>query len=96
MPRLHRSQYPMARKRRGGIGGARRDNESYDDVLDLDGCYFVYFCVKDASRGRELEARKEAECRRKERMGTAPPSEFSGRKELETGVGGGFLTVASV
>ena len=65
MPRLQHSQAPMAGKCWGGIGGARRDNESYDDVLDLDGLYFVYVCVRDPGRALELEARKEAERRRK-------------------------------
>ena len=42
-----------------------RDYDSYDDVLDLDGCYFVYVCVRDPGRARDLEARKEVERRRK-------------------------------
>ena len=58
----------------GGIGGAGRDDDDYDDVLDLDGCYFVYVCVRDPVRARDLEARKEAERRRKDRMGTVPLS----------------------
>ena len=55
----------MAGQRRGGIGVAGWDDESYNDALDLDGCYFVYFFVRGPSRDRELEARKEADCRRK-------------------------------
>ena len=58
MPRLHRSQAPMAGQRWEDIGGAGRDNEGYGDVLDLNGCYFVYICVRDPGRARELEARK--------------------------------------
>ena len=77
----------MSGQRRGGIGGVCRDDNGYDDVLNLDGCYFVYVCVRDPGRARELEARKEAEHRRKERMSTAPLSEFSGNRALETGVG---------
>ena len=89
MPRLQRSQARMAGQRRGGIGGAGRDDEIYDDVLDLDGCYFIYVCVRDPVRVRELKARKEAERRRKERMGTVLLLEFSGLWVSETGVGGG-------
>ena len=63
----------MAGQRRGGIKGAGRDDESYDGVLNLDGCYFVYICVRDPGRAPEMEARKEAERRRKERMGTVTP-----------------------
>ena len=37
---------------------------------------------------RDLEARKEAECRKKERMGTVPLSEFSGNRVSDTVVGG--------
>ena len=62
--------------RRGGIGGAGRDDKGYDDVLNLDGCYFIYFFVRDPGRVCKLEARKEAKRRRKERMGTVPLSEF--------------------
>ena len=65
-----------------------RDNEKYDDILNLDGCYFVYICVRDPGRARELESRKGAGRRRKERMGTVPLSEFSGDMVSETGVGG--------
>ena len=32
--------------------------------------YFVYVCIRDPGRARDLEARKEAERRMKERMGT--------------------------
>ena len=42
----------------------------------------------------ELEARKEAECRRKERMGNVPLSKYSGHRASETGIWGGFLTMA--
>ena len=77
----------MSGQRRGGIGGVRQDDNGYDDVLNLDGCYFIYVCVRDPGRARELEARKEAEHRRKERMSTAPLSEFSANRALETGVG---------
>ena len=42
----------------------------------------------DPGRAREMEARKEAERRRKERMGTVPLSELSGHRASETGVGG--------
>ena len=62
----------MSGQLRGGIGGAGQDDESYDDFLDLDGCYFNYIFVRDPGRARELEARKEAERRRKDRMGTVP------------------------
>ena len=88
MPRLHRSQSPMAGQRLGGIRAAGWDNESYDDVLDIDGCYFAYVCVRNPSRARELDASKEAECSIKERMGTFTLSEFSGHRAPETGVGG--------
>ena len=74
MLRLHGSQDPMAGQRKGGIRGVRRDNGSYDDVLNLDECYFVYVCDWDPIRAHELKARKEAECRRKERMCTFPLS----------------------
>ena len=49
-----------------------RDNKGYNGVLDLNGCYFIYMCVRDPGRDRELEARKEAKRSRKERMGTVP------------------------
>ena len=71
MPRLHRSQAPMAGKRRGGIGGAGRDNKGYDYFLDLDGFYSIYVYVRDPGRARKLKARKEAGRMRKDRMGTA-------------------------
>ena len=48
----------------------------------------------DPSRSRKLEARKVAERRRKERMGTVTLTEFSSHRASETGVGGGLLTVA--
>ena len=48
----------MSGQRRGGIGGVRQDDNGYDDVLNLDGCYFIYVCVRDTGRARELEARK--------------------------------------
>ena len=95
MPRLHPSQAPMAGQRRGVIGGAGRDDEIYDNFLDLDGCYFVYIFVKDPGRSRKLEARKEAERRREERICAVPLSEFSRHRVLKTGVGGGFFTVDS-
>ena len=38
-----------------------------------------------------MKARKEAERRRKERMGTVTLSKFSGDRASETGVGGGVL-----
>ena len=85
---------PDGRTTTGGIGGAGWDDENYDDVLDLDGCYFVYVCVRDTSRARDLEARKEAEQRRKKRMVTVTLLQFSGHRALETGGGGGILTVA--
>ena len=72
-----------------GIRRAGRDDESYNDVLGLDGCYFVNVCVKDTGRARKLEARKVAERRRKDRMGTVLLTEFSGHRTSETGVGGG-------
>ena len=50
----------MARQQRGGIVGAGKDDESYNDVFDLDGCYFVYVCVRDNDRAPDLESRKEA------------------------------------
>ena len=93
MPSLHRYQAPMARRKRGGIRGAWWDNESYNDVLDLDGWYFVYVCIRDTGRAREMEAKKEAERSRKERMGTVPISEFSRHRALvadgDRGRGGG-------
>ena len=80
----------MAGQRRGDIGGAECDNNGYDDVLDLDGCYFVYIYVRDPGRARELEASKEAERRRKKRMVTVPLSEFSrNRASLAYGDRGG-------
>ena len=95
MTRLHRSQASMAGQRQGGIGGAEQDGESYDDFLDLNGCYFIYAFVRDPGRARELESRKVTELMRKERAGTVTLTKFSGNRALETGVGGGFLTVAS-
>ena len=80
MSRLHHSQAPMVGQRRGDIGGAGRDNEGYGDVLDLNGCYFVSVCVMDPGRACELESRKEAKRRRKERMGTVPLLEFSSHR----------------
>ena len=62
----------MTGKRRGGIGGAGRDDESYNDIFDLDGCYFVYILVTYPGRARKLGAKKEADCRRKERKFTVP------------------------
>ena len=44
-----------------------RDDKIYNDFLNLDGCYFVYVCVRDPVRSRDLEDRKEAERRREER-----------------------------
>ena len=38
MPRPQISQAPMAVQRWGGIGGSRRDDKIYDDVLSLDDC----------------------------------------------------------
>ena len=64
----------MAGKPWGGIRGAGQNDESYDDVLNLNGCYFVYVCVRDPGRARDLEDRKEAKHGRKERMGTVPLS----------------------
>ena len=60
----------------GGIGGAGWDNDGYDNILDLNGCYFVYVFVKDPGRVRELDARKEAELRSKKRMVTVPLLKF--------------------
>ena len=57
-----------------------RDDKSYADVIDLDGCYFVYVCVGDPGRACELEDRKETERRRKVRMGTFPLSGFPGHR----------------
>ena len=74
----------------GDIVRAGWDDESYNEVLDLDGCYFVYVCVKDPGRARKLEARKVAERRRKDRMGTVLLTEFYGHRASETGVGGGL------
>ena len=70
MPRLHCSQAPMVGKLWGGIRGSGQENEGYDDVLDLDGRYSVYVCVRDTRRSHGLEARKEEKRRRNERMGT--------------------------
>ena len=70
MPRLHLYQATMEGQQRGGIRRTGQDNEGYDDVLNLDGCYFVYVCVGDPGRARDLEASKKAKRRRKERMGT--------------------------
>ena len=55
----------MVRQWQGGIGGAGREDDGYNDVLDLDGCYFVYICVRNLGRDRDLEARKETKSRRK-------------------------------
>ena len=72
MTRLHRSQALMTGQQRGGIGGEEWDDKRYDDVLNLDGCYYVYVYVRNPDRDRKMETRKVAERRRKERMGTAP------------------------
>ena len=64
----------MAGRRGGGHQRSGRVDDGYDDVLDLDRCYFVYVCVRDPGRARKLKARKEAERRRKDRMGTVPLS----------------------
>ena len=58
----------------GGHQRSGAGQKGYDDVLDLNGCYFVYVCVRYPGRARNLEARKEAKCRRKDRIGTIPLS----------------------
>ena len=58
-------------------------------------CLGFAFALGFPEGPHKLEARKEAECRRKERMGTVPLSEFSVHRASETGVGGYFLVVAS-
>ena len=55
-----------------------RDDECYDDVLDLYGCYLIYVCIRDPFRAREMDTRKEAKQRRKETMSTVSLLEFSG------------------
>ena len=88
------SPSPNGRTTERGIRRAGRDDESYNDVLNLDVCYFVNVYVKGTGRARELEARKVAERRRKERMGTVPLSEFSRHRAsaADGGRGGeGFL-----
>ena len=62
---LHRSQSPMAGQRRRGTRVAGRDNKSYYDLLDLDGYYFFYVCVRDTRRAGEMEDRNETDWRRK-------------------------------
>ena len=79
---------PDGRTTVGGIGGAGRDDKSYDDVFDIDGCYFVYVFVRGTGRSHKLEARKEADRRRKERIGTVPLLELSRHRTSETGVQG--------
>ena len=95
MLRLHRSQAPMAGQRQGGTKRAGRENKGYDDFFDLNGCYFVCVCIRDPSRDRDLETRKEAKHRRKKRMGNTPLLELSRHRASDTGVGRGFLMVAS-
>ena len=56
---------PDGRTTAGGHRRSGTDDKCYDDVLDLDGCYFVYVCVRDPVRARDLEARKEVERSRK-------------------------------
>ena len=94
MPHLHRCQAPMAGQHWWGIGGTGWDDEGYNDVPELNGSYFVYVCVRDPERDREVETRKEEKRRRNKRMGTVPLLEISRHRESEIGVGGGFLTVA--
>ena len=79
----------MEGKRWWGIGGAGWDDESYNYILDLDGIYFVYVCVRCPRRARGPGAKKVAERRRKERMGNVPLTEFSRNRVSDTGVGGG-------
>ena len=84
MPRLHHFQALILGQRWGGIRGSGRNGNSYDDLLYIDGCYLVHICVRDTDRARELGARKETECRMKERMRTVPLSEFSRHRALES------------
>ena len=67
----------MAGRWRGDIGGSEQEGDGYNDILNLNWCYFIYIFVTDLGRSREVEARKEADRRRKKRMGTVPLSEFS-------------------
>ena len=71
---------PDVRTTTGVIGGAGWDDESYDDVLDLEGFYFVYVCVMYPRREHKLKSRKEEENRRKDMMGTVPLLEFSSHR----------------